>query len=121
VLSGDVYVKSDGYSRIRKLSTFKEEGQEKYVNRYYQKNGITVKDFEFLNQDNDSLPAEQKFKFQYQPGSEWRIFCTSPVKHLFPGLRIILLPMLTVSATLILDIKEPSTFMHLLLYRLIMQ
>ncbi|GAB2836231.1 DUF3857 domain-containing protein [Ferruginibacter profundus] len=63
VLSGEVYIKSEGYSRIRRLSALKEEGQEKYVNFFYQKNGITVKDFEFLNQDNDSLPAEQNFKF----------------------------------------------------------
>jgi hypothetical protein len=63
VLSGETYIKSDGYSRIEKISDFKEDGKEKYINNNYQTNGITVKDFEFLNQENDSLPAEQKFKF----------------------------------------------------------
>jgi len=63
VLSGETYIKSDGYSRIEKVSDYKEDGKEKYINNNYQTNGITVKDFEFLNQENDSLPAEQKFKF----------------------------------------------------------
>jgi len=63
VLSGEAYIKSDGYSRIEKVSDYKGDGKEKYINSNYQKNGITIKDFEFLNQENDSLPAEQKFKF----------------------------------------------------------
>ncbi len=63
ILSGETYIKNDGYSRIEKISDYKDDGKEKYVNSSYQTNGITVKDFEFLNQENDSLPAEQKFKF----------------------------------------------------------
>jgi hypothetical protein len=63
IFSGEVYIKSDSYSRIEKLNDYKEDGQEKYLKRYYQKNGVTVNDFEFANQNNDSLPAEQKFKF----------------------------------------------------------
>jgi len=63
IFSGEVYIKSDGYSRIEKLSDYKEDGQEKYLKSYYQKNGITITNFEFANQDNDSLPAEQHFKF----------------------------------------------------------
>ncbi len=61
--SGEVAIKSNGYSRIEKLSEYKEEGQEKYINRNYENNGIVIKDFEFLNQTSDSLPAEQNFKF----------------------------------------------------------
>jgi hypothetical protein len=63
IFSGEAYIKSDDYSRIEKLSDYKEEGQEKYLKSYYQKNGITITDFEFDNQNNDSLPAEQHFKF----------------------------------------------------------
>lgn len=63
VLSGEVYIKSDAYSRLEKVDDYKEEGKEKYINSYYQNSGITVKDFEFLNLENDSLPAEQKFTF----------------------------------------------------------
>ena len=63
IFSGEVYVQSSDYSRIRKVSEYKTEGKEKYIASYFQKNGITVKDFEFLNENNDSLAAEQKFKF----------------------------------------------------------
>jgi hypothetical protein len=63
IFSGEAYIKSDGYSRIEKLNDYKDEGQEKYIKSYYQKNGITINDFEFSNINNDSLPAEQKFKF----------------------------------------------------------
>ncbi|MGF2411987.1 DUF3857 domain-containing protein [Ferruginibacter sp.] len=62
-LSGDAFIESRGYSRIKRVSEFKTSGQDKYVNKHYQKNGITVKEFAFLNQENDSLAAEQKFKF----------------------------------------------------------
>ena len=61
--SGEVAIKSYDYSRIEKLSEYKKEGQEKYIDRNYENNGIVIKDFEFLNQVNDSLPAEQNFKF----------------------------------------------------------
>lgn len=62
-LSGDVYFKNDGYSRIKKVMDYKEEGREKYIDSYFRKDGITINDFEFLNLDKDSLPVEQKFKF----------------------------------------------------------
>jgi len=63
IFSGEVYIKSNGYSRIEKLNDYKEDGQEKYLKQYYQKNGISISDFDFANKNNDSLPAEQKFKF----------------------------------------------------------
>jgi hypothetical protein len=63
IFSGDVYIKSNDYSRIEKLNDYKEDGEEKYLKTYYQKNGVSISNFEFGNQDNDSLPAEQKFKF----------------------------------------------------------
>jgi len=61
--SGETYVKSEGYSRVKKVSEYKVSGQEKYLKKNYQRNNITVTGFEFINQDNDSLPLEQKFKF----------------------------------------------------------
>jgi hypothetical protein len=62
-LSGEVYVKSSDYSRVKKLNNYKEAGKEKYMDSYFNKDGITVSNFEFLNETNDSLPIEQKFKF----------------------------------------------------------
>ncbi|MGC4101601.1 DUF3857 domain-containing protein [Ferruginibacter sp.] len=64
VLSGEAFVSSSGYSRIKKISSYKEEGKEQYIKRMYQKNGISVSDFQFMNQDNDSLNAEQRFDFR---------------------------------------------------------
>ena len=61
--TGEVYIKNSGYSRIKKMSEFKDAGQEKFIERNYKKDGIGITDFEFLNQTNDSLPVEQKFKF----------------------------------------------------------
>ena len=63
IFSGSVFIKSSGYSRIEKLKEYKEEGKGKYAESNYSKDGFTIKDFEFLNQNNDSLPAEQKFEF----------------------------------------------------------
>jgi len=63
IFSGSVFIKNSGYSRIEKLKEYKEEGKDKYAESNYSKDGFKIKDFEFLNQNNDSLPAEQKFEF----------------------------------------------------------
>lgn len=62
-LSGEGYIVNSGYSRINTVSAYKEEGQQTYIDNYLKKEGCTIKDFEFANKDNDSLPAEQKFRF----------------------------------------------------------
>ncbi len=61
--TGEVYIKNSGYSRLKKISDYKDAGQEKYLERNYKKDGIAIDGFEFFNLTNDSLPAEQKFKF----------------------------------------------------------
>ena len=61
--SGEVYIKNDGYSRIKKVTDYKDAGQEKYVDKYFRKDNIAIDRFEFINLDKDSLPVEQKFKF----------------------------------------------------------
>ncbi len=63
IFSGEVYIKNSGYSRIEKIEDYKDEGKEKYIENHFKKEGLEIKEFEFLNQTNDSLPAEQKFKF----------------------------------------------------------
>ncbi|MBS1510653.1 MAG: DUF3857 and transglutaminase domain-containing protein [Bacteroidetes bacterium] len=63
-LSGEAYVKNSGYARIERISLYKRKGKEKYIDQLYQKNGVTIADFEMQNVDNDSLPAEQKFNFK---------------------------------------------------------
>ena len=60
---GEVYIKSEGYSRIKKITDYKEGGQEKYLDKILREEGLAITNFEFLNQDKDSLPVEQKFKF----------------------------------------------------------
>jgi Domain of Unknown Function with PDB structure (DUF3857) len=62
VLSGEVNVKSADYAGIKKRSAYREYGREKFLERYYNKDGFVINDFEFLNLNNDSLPAELKFK-----------------------------------------------------------
>ncbi|MBL0145485.1 MAG: DUF3857 domain-containing protein [Chitinophagaceae bacterium] len=62
-LSGEVLIQNSGYSKIEKASAYKKEGQEKYISNQFGENGISFKDFEFLNINNDTLPLEQKFKF----------------------------------------------------------
>ncbi len=62
-ISGEVYIKNDGYSRIKKVTDYKEAGQEKYVDKYFRKDNVAVDSFEFINLDKDSLAVEQKFKF----------------------------------------------------------
>jgi hypothetical protein len=64
VLSGDVNIKSTGYSAVKKISYYKENGREKFIEKYYSKDGFVVNDFELLNLNNDSLPAELKFKLR---------------------------------------------------------
>lgn len=63
IFSGEVFIKNSGYSRIEKIEDYKDEGKEKYIENHFKKEGLEIKDFEFLNQTSDSLPAEQKFKF----------------------------------------------------------
>jgi hypothetical protein len=62
-LSGEVYIKNEGYSRIEKLTDYKDVGKEKYIDRNFRKNEITITNFEFINENKDSLPIEEKFKF----------------------------------------------------------
>lgn len=64
-VSGDVYIKSNGYARIEKVDAFKKAGQEKFIDRFYKQDNSVVSSFEFLNKDIDSLPAEQKFTINY--------------------------------------------------------
>jgi len=63
ILSGETYISARDYARVKRVHDFKEKGKEKYIAGLYQKNGITVNDFEFLNENNDSIPSEEKFKF----------------------------------------------------------
>jgi transglutaminase-like putative cysteine protease len=63
IFSGEVFLKNSGYSRIEKVEDYKDEGKEKYIESHFKKEGLEIKEFEFLNQTSDSLPAEQKFKF----------------------------------------------------------
>jgi hypothetical protein len=62
-LSGEGDIENSGYSRINTVSAYKDEGQQTYIDNYLKKEGCMIKDFELVNKDNDSLPAEQKFKF----------------------------------------------------------
>jgi hypothetical protein len=62
VLSGEVNVKSIDYAGLKKRGDYREYGREKFIERHCSKEGISVTDFEFLNQKNDSLPAEVTFK-----------------------------------------------------------
>jgi len=61
--SGEVFIKSSGYSRMEKIESYKDEGEQKYIDNHFKKEGLVIKDFEFLNQTSDSLAAEQKFNF----------------------------------------------------------
>jgi Domain of Unknown Function with PDB structure (DUF3857) len=60
--SAEVEIKSAGYSRIKKISYYKENGQEKFIEKYCSKEGMAINDFTFLNQTNDSMAAAIKFK-----------------------------------------------------------
>jgi hypothetical protein len=62
VLSGEVNVKSIDYAGLKKRGDYREYGREKFIEKYYSKDGFVINDFDFLNPVNDSLPAEQKFK-----------------------------------------------------------
>lgn len=62
VLSGKVNVKSKDYAGLKKRGDYREYGQEKFIEKYYSREGISVNDFEFLNQKSDSLPAEIALK-----------------------------------------------------------
>jgi Domain of Unknown Function with PDB structure (DUF3857) len=59
-LSAEVDIKSADYAGIKKRGDYREYGREKFLERYYSKDGFVVNDFEFLNLNNDSLPAELK-------------------------------------------------------------
>ncbi len=63
IFSGEVNLKNSGYSRIEKIEDYKDDGREKYIESNFKKEGLEIKEFEFLHQTSDSLPAEQKFKF----------------------------------------------------------
>jgi len=62
-ISGEALVKSDGYARMEKIAAVKEMGDEKFISHYYKRDDIGITNFEFLNKDNDSLSADQQFKF----------------------------------------------------------
>lgn len=73
-LSGEAYIKSDGYSRLEKVSEYKALGSEKYIKSNYQKDGLTIKDFEFLtrkmihfpqNKNLNSVPALQEVEIMF--------------------------------------------------------
>jgi hypothetical protein len=65
-LSGSLYIKSDGYSKVGKTAEYNTIGKEKYVDRYFRKEGVTISDYEMMNLNNDSLQLEQKIKFEIQ-------------------------------------------------------
>lgn len=65
-LSGNLYVKSDGYSKVGKTAEYNSLGKEKYLDKNYKREGITIGDYEISNLNTDSLPLEQNIKFEIQ-------------------------------------------------------
>ncbi len=65
-ISGKVNIKSDDYAYIEKGAMLKDNGQEKYVEKNYKDDGVDIKDFEFINSNNDTSSVEEKFRFSRQ-------------------------------------------------------
>lgn len=62
-ITGDAAVKSDGYARVEKFSFLKDNGDQKFIDRYYKNEDFTIDSFACTNKDIDSLGLEQGLKF----------------------------------------------------------
>lgn len=62
-VKGDASIKSEGYARLEKISALKKTGEEKFISVFLKHDVFKVEDFKILNENNDSLPVEQEFKF----------------------------------------------------------
>lgn len=63
-MKGEAYISSIDYERLHRLPQYKKS-KEDFIKAYYtdRNRDITVEDFTAENQDSDSLPFIQKFKF----------------------------------------------------------
>lgn len=63
MLSGDVFVKSSDYARLKKLQDYKED-PKKFIDRHFVVYGTAIgaKDLQLINISNDSMALEQNFK-----------------------------------------------------------
>lgn len=61
--SGNVFIKNEGYSKIKKAGEYASMEKEKFIDRYYKNEGMVIDSFQFSNKNIDSFPVEQKFNF----------------------------------------------------------
>ena len=62
--SGNVTVNSNDYARVMRVMQYREH-KEEFLKKYFHKDGelLTIKDFEIVNLENDSLSLEQHCAF----------------------------------------------------------
>lgn len=65
-LTGNLLIRSEGYSKVRKTAEYNSGGKEKYLDKNYRKEGVTISDYEISNLATDTLPLEQKCNFEIQ-------------------------------------------------------
>lgn len=70
VMNGEGFISSMDYARVKRMPVLKE-GKDKFIQQFFtrQNEGVKIDSITIENEDVDSLPLNQKFKFTHQANS----------------------------------------------------